>query len=123
MQIAKRDRLTMGEKDGGTGDRRLGQIVLEREYLKLLFFILWGELSLISLVMLPEKWVKFSNFRREISRAVTPWQWLASVSHLRSAVVISSTASLVLKRLSSLARWVAVSRDWSPDDTHDCVCV
>ena len=77
----------------------------------------------MSLVMLPEKWVKFSNFGREISRAVTPWQWLASVSHLRSAVVISSTASLVLKRLSSLARWVAVSRAWSPDDTHDCVCV
>ena len=53
---------------------------------------------------------------------MTLWQWLASVSHLRSAVVISSTASLVLKRLSSLARWVAVSRAWSPDDTHDCVC-
>ena len=34
MQTAKRDRLTMGEKDGGTGDRRLGQILLEREYLK-----------------------------------------------------------------------------------------
>ena len=73
--------------------------------------------------MLPEKWVKFSDFGRKILRAVTPWQWLVSVSHLRSAVVISSTASLVLKRLSSLARWVAVSRAWSPDDTHDCVCV
>ena len=54
-----------GREDSGTRDRRLGHILLEREYLKLLFFTLWVVLLLTSLVMLPEKWVKFSNFGRD----------------------------------------------------------
>ena len=54
-----------GREDSGTRDRRLGHILLEREYLKLLFFILWVVLLLTSLVMLPEKWVKFSNLGRD----------------------------------------------------------